>query len=174
MDAFWATLFGSAIGVIAGVSVQYIFQKVFDYFRDERIRNGIAKEANFNLLVLADVRNCFARARNAFNANAIANFIPHIPLNRALHLQTNNLASNGRLYEFFDNDQLSRLQKVTEIMSAGSAQWYINELNRRKEELLADPENYDREKIASLLFFADEQCALLEASLTSLAKDFSN
>src|SRR5690606_8917394 len=114
-----------------------------------------AKECTYNLTVLDDIELAFRRFRDAINGDAPESAMTYIPLNRGLHIQVNILASSGRLYEFFDGDNLKRIQNVTESLSAANSDWFFRQLEQRKQALINDMQLGAKAETAGFVDFAD-------------------
>ncbi len=141
MDSvFWPTAFGAAIGVVAGVLVQYFVQLVIGFQTERKLRAAFVKECKFNLRVVADVEEALRRFRNAVNGDVPQNAQTFVPCNLGLHVHVTNLVNTGKIYDFFSEEDLKRVQAVNTYLSAPNGQWFGTELEARKQHLMMNPE----------------------------------
>lgn len=172
MDTFWPTAFGAALGVVAGVLVQYLFHWIAHLNADRRIRREITKECGYNLLVLDDVDIALKRLRNSINGDAPQNALTFLPLNQGLHLQVNNLASSGRLYEFFDDANLKRIQNITQNLSPANSDWFFKQFEERKQGLITGGNPQLKAETVAFIDFADGKVAEWRRDLQALKEAF--
>lgn len=173
-SVFWPTAFGAALGVVAGVLVQYLFNWLANLNGNRRIRREIAKECNYNLLVLDDIETALRRYRNAINGDAPQNALTYLPLNQGLHIQINNLASSGRLYEFFNDANLKRIQNITQNLSASNSDWFYKELERRKQGLIEGDQPGLKAETVAFIDFSDGKVVELRRDLQALKSEFQS
>jgi hypothetical protein len=71
MTEFWATLMGAAFGVLAGALIQFIAQYFIDRSAQDRQRQALKKEMQYNLQVLLDLSDECRQLRNAVNGDTL-------------------------------------------------------------------------------------------------------
>jgi hypothetical protein len=169
---FWPTALGAALGVVAGVLVQYLFQWAISLDGNRRIRQAIAKECSYNLLVVDDIEAALRRFRNSINGDAPQNAQTFIPFGQGLHLQVNNLANSGRLYEFFDDANLKRIQNVVQNLSAVNGDWFYKQLEHRKQGLMEGNQPTLKAETVAFIDFADGKGSELRRDLNALKASF--
>jgi dipeptide/tripeptide permease len=171
-SVFWPTAFGAAIGVIAGVFVQFLCQWLLSKFADRNVKKTLKKEFQYNVLTLDAVALSLRQFRDAVNANGAGNAQTYVPCNAGLHMQSGNLASTGRLYDFFSAAQLKQLWDIQQLLSAATSQWYHSELEKRKQMLMGQHLPQDQVETLNFLNFADGQVAARKADLIALSNAF--
>lgn len=93
-----------------------------------------------------------------------------LPYGQGLHIQVNNLATTGRLYEFFDEENLKRIQNVVQHLSGHNGDWWYKELDKRKNALIAGEQV--KPETVSFINFADTKVYEIRRDLVTLLQTF--
>ena len=136
MSDFWATMTGAAVGVLAGVFIQYLLTLLLNSRVTKAQKNALRKELEYDRAVVAELkRDELDRLRNAVNGRVLNNYFGHFGLGRAFFAQTVALANSGKLYEFFQVNDLEFLQEVVSTLSANTESWVSAEIQSASKRL---------------------------------------
>jgi hypothetical protein len=168
---FWATLLGSAAGVVAGVFIQYGLQWLVDSQTTKSQKQGLKRELEYNRAVLSELRHEATNFRNAVNGHVFRDYLGYFAFSRAFFAQAGALMNAGTLYKWFEVKDLKKLQRVNFILSSHNETWSNNEITRFKnfndEELKANQTTLVRlvDFVATQIEEADANIVQLMTSL---------
>jgi hypothetical protein len=168
---FWATMTGAAVGVVAGVLIQYLFTLLLNSRLARAQKNALRKELEYDRAVVAELKTELDRLRNAVNGNVLAQYYGHLGMGRAFFAQTVAMATAGKLYEFFSVDDLKQLQGVMSLLNGNTEVWVNAEIKRRKQEA-ATPQ-YNHAEAVNFVDYLSNQLVELDGKLMHLIRKIS-
>lgn len=156
ITAFWATVLGAAIGVVAGAFIQYLV----DYLvrrRDERSqKSSLKKEMQYNLLVVNNLITEARNLRNSFNADSLPVYFGYMEYDRGNFTQASALLANGQLYSWFSIEDLKKLVEISRCLNVHNANWVNNNITQRREAA-EKGQGYDKREAGNFIKFVEDQ-----------------
>lgn len=162
--AFWATVLGAAIGVVAGAIIQYGVDFLVRRRTEHDQRAALKKEMQYNLMVVGDLITESRNLRNAFNGDLLRDYFGILGFDRGNFTQSNALLNSGKLYKWFAVEDLKKLQRIAFLMNPGNANWVANNIKLRCESS-KDPKTYDKGETGKFIKFIEDQISELQVLL---------
>jgi len=163
---FLATMTGAAVGVLAGVFIQYLLTLLWNSRVIRAQKNALRKELEYDRAVVGELRGELDRLRNAVNGRVLAQYFGHLGMGRAFFAQTVALANIGKLYEFFSVDDLKQLQRVLFLLSPNNEAWVNAEIQKRKQQAVTT--QYNHADAVNFVNYLSDQLAELDDKLAHL------
>jgi hypothetical protein len=165
---FWATVFGAALGVVAGTIIQFFITLALEKKSKARQKDALMKEMIYNKSLVCELSKEIQKFRNAVNGGVLNKYFGYFPYSKAIFAQANASANNGMLYEFLSIDHIKNAQQVVSVLSVNTENWVNNEITRRRDILIKTPESFDRAEIVGFVDFIDKQIQELEQTIDVL------
>src|SRR5437762_6651595 len=141
---FWATVFGAALGVMAGTVIQYLVTLLLNQRTRKRQKNALAKEFVYNRSLIDELRGEAQRFRNAVNGDVLNTYFGYFGFGRAIFAQANACTINGTLYELFSAEEIRHAQRIVSMLSAANENWVNGEIKRRRDTLITTPAEFNK------------------------------
>lgn len=165
---FWATVFGAALGVIAGTVVQYLLTFALDRRSKRRQKTALMKELIYNQNLVNELLSEVQKLRNAVNGDVLSTYHGYLAYSKALFAQANACATNGLLYELLSVEDIRDAQRVVSTLSLSNENWVNAEVARRRNDAAQRPQGYDRAEAVKFVDFVDNQVADLRLTVDRL------
>jgi cytochrome b subunit of formate dehydrogenase len=129
---FWATVFGAALGVVAGTIIQYFITLSLEHKSKARQKNALMKEMIYNKSLACELSKEVQKLRNAVNGGVLNKYFGYFPYNKAIFAQAIASANNGMLYELLSIEHIKNAQHVVSVLSGNTETWVNSEITRRR------------------------------------------
>jgi hypothetical protein len=170
---FWATVFGAAVGVVAGTLIQYFLTMALEYKSKARQKTTLMKELTYNRALIDELAAEAQRLRNAVNGGVLDKYAGYFAFNNAIFAQANAAAINGVIYEILSTDEIKRAQRIVSLLSINNANWVSGEITRRKNTLINTPQEFNQHEAVAFVDFLENQIRELGQWLDALVKTLS-
>lgn len=167
---FAATLIGTAIGVIAGIFIQYFLTLALEKRSKKLQLNALTKEFIYNKAFVEELVEEAKNFRNAVNGGVFDKYFGYFQLGKALFIQANASATSGVLYEIFEADDIRNIQKVVSKLSIGTENWLNGEITRRRQAAVSSPTAFDKIELINFVDFVDKDMSDVARSINSIIK----
>lgn len=152
---FWATVFGAALGVVAGTVIQYLLSLALERRSKDRQRKALVKEMIYNKSLVDGLPKEAQKFRNAVNGGVLNKYFGYFSFGNGIFAQANACASNGMLYELLSVVDIKHAQRIVSALSANNANWVNGEITRRRNTLINTPDQFDRGEAVSFVDFVE-------------------
>jgi hypothetical protein len=131
---FVATLFGAAIGVVAGAAIQYLAQIFINRHNRKAVLSDLRKEAQYNLGVANDMLGEVAKFRAAAQPETLATYQWFFRSKDMLGTVLNGIISSGQLYRMFTQREIAEIQQLRQLFDPTLESTFIaTRINQYKE-----------------------------------------
>jgi hypothetical protein len=154
---FWATVFGAALGVMAGTLIQYLVTLLLNQRTRRRQKNALMKEFVYNRSLVDELLAELQNFRNAVNGDALNTYFGYFGFSRAIFAQANACTINGMLYELFSADEIRHAQRIVSLLSAANENWVNGEIKRRRDTLINTPAQFNKAEAVQFVNFLENQ-----------------
>jgi hypothetical protein len=154
---FFATVFGAALGVVAGTIIQYFLTLALQRKSTARQKRALVKELTYNRSLIDELAQEAQRLRNAVNGGVLDQYLGYFAFNNAIFAQANASATNGVLFELLSVDEIRHAQRIVSLLSINNANWVNGEITKRKNVLINTPAQFDRHESVRFVDFLDNQ-----------------
>ncbi len=165
---FWATVFGAALGVVAGTIIQYFITLALEQKSKARQKSALMKEMIYNKSLVCELSKEAQKFRNAVNGGVLNTYFGYFPYSKAIFAQANASANNGMLYEFLSIDHIKNAQHVVSVLSINNENWVNSEITRRRDIITNTPESFNRAEVVGFVDFVDKQIQDLGQTIDNL------
>lgn len=170
---FWATVFGAAIGVVAGTFIQFFLTKILERQSTIRQKTILMKELTYNRALVNELFAEEKRLRNAVNGGVLDTYNGFFPFGNAIFAQAQAAALNGAIYELLSKDQVRLAQKVVFLLSAQNSNWVAAEIAKRKNSFINSGTTFDQRDAVNFVDFLEQQIHDIGKSLDELISALS-
>jgi hypothetical protein len=167
---FWATVFGAALGVMAGTLIQYLVTLLLNQQTKKRQKNALMKEFVYNRSLVDELMGEVQKFRNAVNGDVLNTHFGYFGYSRAIFARANACTINGMLYELFSADDIRHAQRIVSLLSAGNENWVNGEIKRRRDVLINTPAKFNKAEAVQFVNFVDNQIRELADWMDGLMK----
>jgi len=168
---FWATVFGAALGIVAGTIIQYFITLALEKKSKARQKSSLMKEMIYNKSLACELYKEVQKLRNAVNGGVLNTYFGYFPYNKAIFAQAIASANNGMLYELLSIEHIKNAQHMVSVLSVNTENWVNNEITRRRDIVINTPESFDRAEAVGFVDFVDKQIQDLQQTIDTLIKE---
>ena len=152
---FWATVFGAALGVVAGTVIQYFLSLALERRSKDRQRKALIKEMIYNKSLVDELSKEAQKLRNAVNGGVLNKYFGYLSFEKAIFAQANARAADGILYELLSADDIRHVQRIVSTLSVNNANWVNGEITRRRNAMINAPDQFDQGEVVSFVDFVE-------------------
>jgi hypothetical protein len=167
---FWATVFGAALGVVAGTLIQYLFTLLLQKQSRTRQKNALMKELFYNRSLFDELADEGKKLRNAVNANVLHTYFGYFSFSRGIFAQANTCANNGVLYDMFTVEDIRHAQHIVSLLSTGNENWVNGEINRWRTLFTTTHSDFNRTEMVAFIDHIERQIHNLGVWIDCLIK----
>lgn len=164
---FWATVFGAALGVIAGTVIQYVLTFALDRRSRAHQKKALVKELTYNRSLVDELVQEAKKLRNAVNGDVLSSYSGYFSFGKGLFAQAHAATISGMLYDFLSIEDIKNAQKIVYLLSNTNENWVNNEISKRRA-LSADSQRFDRAEAVRFVDFIEEQLSDLVTRIEQL------
>lgn len=167
---FWATVFGAALGVVAGTVIQYFLTLALDSKSKRKQKSALAKELTYNRSLVDELLSEVQKLRNSLNGGVFEKYFGYFSYEKGIFAQANACAGSGLLYDLLSKEEIRHAQRIVSALNINNANWVNGEITRRRDILLNTPEKFDRAEAVAFVNFLEESIHDLGKWIDDLVK----
>jgi len=128
---YWGYLLeglGVAIGIIAGIVVAIVLQKIINWKKEQQKVKNLIFELQMNIKKIDDLLEETQKYRNAVNADNLSIYHGYFDLSKYICGTALDMLKSGLLYKYLSLEQIERLQYMSSELSIYSGNYMNNQL----------------------------------------------